>query len=317
VVQYRIFRNDDPPRLAQVWNAACTGRGAVQLRHSSPLEHYVFAKPYFDPAGLLLAMEGSTPVGFAHAGFGPTRDCRGTATDKGVICFIGVIPSHRCRGIGSELLRRCEDYMRRRGAADLYAGGMPPHNPFYLGVYGGSNSPGFLMSDLAAEPFLARHGYRPHEACQVFHCKLNHSYNVIDSRFAELRNRYDIRAQARGRPATWWQAAVLGPLEMLEFSVEEKTTHEVLGRVSVWEMDGFSHRWNESVLGLVDAEIREDMRRKGLAKYLFSQALRYLRDQYFTLAEMQVPERSEAGRKLCQSLGFKQVDTGRIYRKGT
>jgi ribosomal protein S18 acetylase RimI-like enzyme len=281
------------------------------------LEHYVFAKPYFDPAGLILAMDGPTPVGFAHAGFGPTADGSRVATDKGVICAVGVIPSQRRRGVGSELLRRCEDYMRRRGATDLYAGGMPPLNPFYWGVYGGSNSPGFLLSDAAAELFLARHGYRPHEACQVFHCKLNHSYNVFDSRFAELRNRYDIRAQARGRLSTWWQAAVLGPMEMLEFSVEEKTTHEVLGRVSVWEMEGFSHRWNESVLGLVDAEIREDMRRKGLGKYLFSQALRYLRDQYFTLAEVQVSEQSEAGRKLCQSLGFKQVDTGRMYRKST
>jgi GNAT superfamily N-acetyltransferase len=298
-----------------VWNAACTGRGSVQLRHSSPLEHYVFAKPYFEPAGLIVAMDGATTVGFAHAGFGPNAERSGLSTDKGVTCLVGVIPSHRRRGIGSELLRRCEDYLRQRGTTELYAGGMAPMNPFYLGIYGGGNSPGFLLSDAAAEPFLARHGYRTHESCQVFHCKLNHSYNVVDARFSNMRNRFDIRAQARGRPTSWWQAAILGPLEMLEFSVEEKTTHEVLGRVSVWEMEGFSHRWNESALGLVDAEVREDMRKQGLGKYLFSQALRYLRDQYFTLAELQIPERSEAGRKLCQSLGFKQVDTGRIYRK--
>jgi ribosomal protein S18 acetylase RimI-like enzyme len=315
VVQYRTFRNDDPPRLAQVWNAACTGRGTVQLRHSSPLEHFVFAKQYFDPAGLVLALDGPTPIGFAHAGFGPTSDGGKLSTDKGVICLVGVVPSHRRRGIGSELLRRCEDYLRQCGATDLYAGGMAPLNPFYLGVYGGSDSPGFLLSDAAAEPFLARHGYRTHDVCQVFHCRLNHSYNVVDARFANLRNRFDIRAQARGRPTSWWQAAVLGPSEMLEFSVEEKTTHDIFGRVSVWEMEGFSHRWNESVLGLVDVEVREDNRRQGLGKYLLSQALRYLRDQYFTLAELQVHESSEAGRRLCQSLGFKQVDTGRIYRK--
>jgi len=316
VVQYRTFRNDDPPRLAQVWNAAFTGRGSVQLRHSSPLEHHVFAKPYFDPAGLILALDGATPVGFAHAGFGPTSDGSQLSTDQGVLCMIGVIPSHRRRGIGSELLRRCEDYLRGRGAVELLAGGMPPLNPFYLGIYGGSDSPGFLLSDAAAEPFLARHGYRAQDVCHVFHCRLSHAYNVVDARFANLRNRFDIRAQARGRPASWWQAAILGPLEMLEFAVEDKTTHEIAGRVSVWEMEGFSHRWNESALGLVDVEVQEGMRRQGLAKYLLSQALRYLRDQYFTLAELQVPESNEAGRRLCQSLGFKQVDTGRMYRKG-
>src|SRR6516225_787996 len=172
--------------MAHVWNAACTGRGAVQLRHSSPLEHFVFAKPYFDPAGLILASDGAAPVGIAHAGFGATPEGDKLSTAKGVICLVGVVPSHRRRGIGSELLRRCEDYLRRRGAKELYAGGMTPLNPFYLGVYGGSNSPGFLMSEPAAEPFLARHSYRPQELCQVFHLKLNHLYNVVDPRFANL-----------------------------------------------------------------------------------------------------------------------------------
>jgi ribosomal protein S18 acetylase RimI-like enzyme len=315
VVQYRTFRNDDPPRLAQVWNAAFTERGAVHLRHSSPLEHFVFAKPYFDPAGLILAFDGEKPVGFAHAGFGPNADCSRLCHDKGVLCLVGVVPSHRRRGIGSELLRRCEDYLRRRGAAELFAGSMARLNPFYIGLYGGSDAPGVLLSDVGAEPFLARHGYRAHESRFVFHCRLSHAYNVVDARFANLRNRFDIRAQACGRPATWWQAAVLGPLELLEFSAEDKTTHDVVGSVAVWEMEGFSHRWNESALGLVDVKVREDTRRQGIAKYLLSQALRYLRDQYFTLAELQVCEGNEAGRRLCQSLGFKQVDTGRLYRK--
>ncbi|HMF11948.1 MAG TPA: GNAT family N-acetyltransferase [Gemmataceae bacterium] len=315
MVQYRTFRNDDPPRLAQVWNAALTGRGTVQLRHSSPLEHYVFAKPYFDPAGLILALDGAAPVGFAHAGFGPNEDGSRLSTDKGVTCLLGVAPSHRRRGIGSELLRRCEDYLRGRGATELFAGSMPPLSPFYLGVYGGSDAPGFLLSDASAESFLTRHGYRTHQTRLVFHCRLSHAYNVVDARFANLRNGYDIRAQARGRPATWWQAAVLGPLEMLEFTAENKTTHDAVATVSVWEMEGFSHRWNESALGLVDVEVRPDARRQGMAKYLLSQALRYLRDQYFTLAEMQVCEANEAGRRLCQSLGFKQVDAGRMYRK--
>jgi ribosomal protein S18 acetylase RimI-like enzyme len=172
-----------------------------------------------------------------------------------------------------------------------------------------------LLSDAAAEPFLARHGYRSHEVRQVFQCRLSHSYNVVDARFANLRNRFDIRAQARGRPGSWWQAAVFGPLEMLEFCVEDKTTHDILGRVCVWEMEGFSHRWNESALGLTEVEVRQDVRRQGVAKYLLSQALRYLRDQYFTLAELQVCESNEAGRRLCQSLGFKQVDTGRMFLK--
>jgi ribosomal protein S18 acetylase RimI-like enzyme len=317
VVQYRTFRNDDPPRLAQIWNGAFTARGAVQLRHSSPLEHYVFAKPYFDPAGLIIAFDEALPIGFAHAGFGPSTDGTKLSAEKGILCVVGVIPSHRRRGIGSELLRHAEDYLRRRGAAEFYAGPLAPLNPFYFGLYGGSDSSGFLLSDGAAEPFLARHGYRAFSACQVYHCRLSHSYNIADGRFAGLRNRFDIRAQPRGRPANWWQAAILGPMEMLEFSAEDKVTHQIVARASVWEMDGFSHRWNEAALGLVDVEVQENLRRQGIAKYLLSQALRYLRDQYFTLAELQVRDNDEAGKRLCAGLGFKQVDTGRSYRKQT
>src|ERR1700730_4195185 len=108
VIHYRSFRNDDPPALVQIWNEAFTGRGAVKLAHSSPLEFHVFAKPYFDPNGLILALDDRVPVGFGHAGFGPneTQSALGTAT--GVVCMLGVRPSHRRRGIGSELLRRCE-----------------------------------------------------------------------------------------------------------------------------------------------------------------------------------------------------------------
>src|SRR4051794_31423623 len=70
VVQYRTFRNSDPPRLVNVWNEAFPGRGAVRLASSTPLERYVFAKPSFAPAGLFLAEEDEC-IGFAHAGLAP------------------------------------------------------------------------------------------------------------------------------------------------------------------------------------------------------------------------------------------------------
>ena len=74
MVHYRTFRNTDPPGLAEVWNESLRGRGAVPLANSSPLEHLIFAKPYFDPAGLILAWDGDTLVGFGHAGFGVKAD---------------------------------------------------------------------------------------------------------------------------------------------------------------------------------------------------------------------------------------------------
>ena len=49
------------------------------------------------------------------------------------------------------------------------------------------------------------------------------------------------------------------------------------------------------------------------AKFLMSMLLRHLREQFFTLAEIQIPEGNDEGKKLLTVLGFNQTDTSRRY----
>src|SRR5688572_13721055 len=153
MVRYRRFSNFDPPALLQVWNEALTGRGAARLPTTTPLECHVLAKPYFDPNGLILAEEDGEVVGFVHAGFGANAAGTDLQMEKGVVCMLAVRPRFQRRGIGAELLRLSEEYLQGRGAREFFAGPHPPLNPFYLGLYGGSNLPGFLDSEPLAEPF--------------------------------------------------------------------------------------------------------------------------------------------------------------------
>lgn len=315
MIQYRHFRNDDPPGLADVWNEALTERGEVRLRHSSPLETYVFAKPYFDPAGLMVAVEDSLPVGFAHAGFGPNEAQTAVNKATGVICAIAVRPSHRRQDIGSELLHRCESYLSASGAQAIYAGPMPPLHPFYLGLYGGSDLPGFLASDAAAESFLRHHNYQVHGTTLVLHRALGEPVNIADGRFAGLRRRFELRMAHMSRAGTWWQECVQGPIEVVEFLLVDKTSGDIVARTPVWEMDGFSWRWNQPTVGILSIEVREDLRRQGLAKFLLAQLLRYLQEQFFALVEVQVNQANPAAINLCQGIGFTQVDIGRQYKK--
>jgi ribosomal protein S18 acetylase RimI-like enzyme len=315
VVTYRRFRNDDPPRLVEVWNEAFTGRGAVKLRHSSPLDNYILAKPYFDPAGLIVAEDNRVCVGFAHAGFGPNADEMALSREAGVVCLLGVRPAFRGRGIGSELLRRCETYLTDAGATSLHAGPLRPLNPFYLGLYGGSELPGFLASDVTMEPFFLGHGYRVHQTSLVYQRQLIKPVNVTDGRFAGLRQQYEVVVAPVTGIASWWQECVLGPLELIEFRLEEKPTGRVAARCRVWEMEGFSWRWNLPAVGITEVEVREDVRRRGLAKFLLAQILRYLQDQFFGVAEVHALEDNEPALRLFQGLGFEQVDVGRMYRK--
>jgi ribosomal protein S18 acetylase RimI-like enzyme len=315
VLSYRKFRNDDPPRIVDVWNEVFTGRGAVKLRHSSPLDNYILAKPYFDPNGLILAVEDNRCVGFVHAGFGPNAAQTALSREAGVSCLIGVRPSHRRHGIGSELLRRSEEYLKRAGARTLYGGPLKPLNPFYLGLYGGGELPGFLASDAAAEPFFLRHGYQVHDTALVLQRQLIKPVNVVDARFAALRQQFDVVVAPVTGITTWWQECVLGPLELIEFRLEEKASGRAAVRCRVWEMEGFSWRWNLPAVGIVDVDVREDLRRRGMAKFLLAQILRYLQEQFFGVAEVHVLQNNEQALRLFQGLGFDQVDLGRQYRK--
>jgi ribosomal protein S18 acetylase RimI-like enzyme len=314
VVEYRTFRNTDPPLLVQIWNESLTGRGAARLRHSTVLERHVLSKPYFEAAGLLIAEENGVALGFSHVGFGPNQRETQLARSIGVVCLVAVRPAFRRRGIGSELLRRAEAHLRERGAQTIEFGAAKPVNPFYFGIYGGSDQPGLLDTEGAAG-FLERRGYKGWENTIVYQRVLDQPVNIADGRFAALRRKYDVRILPRIPLGTWWQECAVGLVEPVEFRLEDKTTGKAIARANAWEMEAFSSTWNQPAVGLLDISVRDDLRRQGLAKFLLAQMLRYLQDQYFGVVEVQAAESDKTAAALFASVGFEKVDVGRAYRK--
>jgi GNAT superfamily N-acetyltransferase len=193
---------------------------------------------------------------------------------------------------------------------------LPPHNPFYFGLYGGSSTPGFLLADAAAAPFLARHGYRVDRSCQVLQRRLDSSVNIADGRFVGLRRRFDFKGGPRRGVASWWGESVVGPVELVEVLLEEKATGHVAASAAYWEMEDFGRSWNENPIGLVELEVRQDLRRQGQARFLLAQTFRYLQDQFYSLMEVQVPAENAGALALFKGLGFQAIDTGHSYRKG-
>jgi ribosomal protein S18 acetylase RimI-like enzyme len=310
VVHYRTFRNTDPPRLVDVWNQAFPGRGAVSLRNSTPLERFVLAKPYFDPAGLILAEEDNRCVGFAHSAVVDP----GNGPKQGVICMLGIRPTHRGRGIGPELLRRTEQYLLDRGAQILLAGGYDRSNPFYFGIYGGANCPGFLQSNPEAEEFFLRHGYRIHQTILILQRRLEQPVQVADPRFGVLRTQYQVCMRSPRRLKDWWQECTVGVVEPLEFRLEEKSG-VLRARALAWEMEGFSARWGWPAVGVIDFDVDPAYRRLGIGKYFLTSILKQLQDQYFHTVEVQIDETNVAAIQFLSPLGFEQVDLGRVYAK--
>jgi ribosomal protein S18 acetylase RimI-like enzyme len=311
----RSFRNDDPPRLAEIWNDALTGRGSYPLRSLSAFERCGLSKPYFDPAGLVVAEDGGVPVGFAHAGFGPTDDEARIDPTQGVVCVIAVRSSHRRQGIAAQLLAAVEKYVAGRGTKTVQAGARWPRCPFYFGMYGGSNMPGFLDSDPAIGPFLLNRGYRAGDATVVLQRRLEVPVQAADVRFLGLRRRFDVRLMPQVTIGSWWRECVYGLLEPAEFRLEDKLSGMPAARALLWEMEGFSWRWGRPSAGVLEVQVRCELRRQGMAKFILTQILRKLQDEYFGIVEAQVPERNEGALALFQSLGFERVDVGRVYLK--
>ena len=315
-MRYRHFRNADPPALVALWNEALTHRGAVELRSHTPLDTAVFNKPYFDPHGLVIAEDDAgRVVGFAHAGFGPAEDLAALDPARGIVCAVAVHPASRRKGIGTELLARCEAYLRERGATSIRAGGCRPDKPFYVGVYGGSNAGGFLRSDADAEPFFLARGYRPDRRVNVFDRRLDTPLNIVDARFGVLRRKFEAQALPQARLGSWFRECVLGPLEPFEFRLDDKATGQTAARALFWEMTDYGWRWGAPPAGVLDVQVRNDLRRQGLGKFLLAQLLRHLQEQYFAVAEVQVPEGEETAAQLFRALGFVQVDAGVSYVK--
>jgi len=315
VIQYRRFRNTDPPALVDVWNEAVTGRGSFPIRTPGLLERWMLSKPYFEPGDIILAedSESGKLAGFVLAGFGPNEEMTALST-TGVICAVVVRPDFRKQGIGRELTRRAEDYLRGRGATDVLFGSQWPNNPYLFGLYGGTNSPGILHSDTDAAPFVEKLGYQPGSQVTVFHKRLDSPLTIADSRFGVLRRRYEPQMLRTAGVGSWWQECIWGTLEPVEMRLTDRLTNMPAARAMLWELEGFSWKWNYPSAGIIDIQVRSDLRRQGLGKLLISQVLRFLQDQFFAVVELQVPNDNPSAIAMCKSLGFDVVDEGLAYR---
>jgi ribosomal protein S18 acetylase RimI-like enzyme len=279
------------------------------------LEQHLLSKVYFDPAGLILAIDDTVGVvGFVLAGFGPDESGARPSTSRGVICTIAVQPGHRRQGIGTELLHRAEAYLRGHGASTIEFGASGGAQPYGLGLYGGSEPTGTLGADSAAEALLRKHNYQVVERQAVMQRSLDTPVKVADARFVALRKHYEVRINPRPSTSAWYRECQIGPLEMIGVQLCELVGGRVVGEAWVWDMDPFVLRWRVPAAGIVGLQIDTGRRGLGLGKFLVANLLRYLQEQFFTFTEIHVPADNAAGLALVRRFGFQQIDLASVYR---
>ncbi|MBW3599289.1 MAG: GNAT family N-acetyltransferase [Planctomycetes bacterium] len=316
MIRVRPFRNTDPPLLADLWRSQSPQRRLVQPMSARLLESHVFSKPYFDRLGLLVAEgdEGRV-IGFAHAGFGPSEDLSTLSTEMGVVCLLLVAPDQSFGDIAGPLLDAAEDYLSSQGSKVIYAGGVYPLNPFYLGLYGGSELPGVLESDERSLSFYRGRGYQPADRVVVMQRELAGFRPLVDRTQMQIRRSYQIEATLDPPSSSWWEACTLGHAERTRFHLLPRAGDAPAASATFWHIEPLASSWGVHAVGVLDLEVAAEHRRRGLATFLMGESLRQLQSHGATLVEAQTMERNAPAVGLYQKLGFEQVDAGVVLRK--
>lgn len=287
----------------------------MQPATTALLEQLVFAKPYFDPAGLIIALHNDISVGFAHAGFGPNDEQSAFSTEIGTTYQLVIRSDHRDGPLGAELLGQSENYLRARGAKVIYAGGVRPLNGFYLGLYGGSELPGILVGDTAFHAACRERGYREIDRVQILQLELASFRSQINRNQRQLRR--DMVCQEIPSPPSrsWWEACTTGAFERIRFLLTRPSSCEPMADAWFWDIEPLSTAWGRPTAGMFDLNVPPDQRRKGLGTFLLGEAFERLRNRGILLIEAQTMQQNAPAIAMYTKLGFKRVDEGVMYRK--
>ncbi len=317
VMSVRSFNNSDPPALAGIWNRCQGLPGFFGPVTHQQLEQFVFGKPYFDPRSFFVACEGGVPVAFAHASPSPTL---GTVFEldpaQGMTCLIAVPQQRNRLDVIQSLLLRCEDYLQRRGATQLFVGTACPWPPFYFGLFGGFHVPGVMDPGIA--DVLSRNGYHPAYQHSLFRLDLNEYLVPPSASLARLHERVHVSPEIGALP-NWWAAACLAHHEYIDFVAREVPSSRAVARLKLRTV--FPNPHATPTAGVVCFRVTDDWRDQGLESYVLSQALEWLRNNQSAdfrgcrLVEAQVRDDEPALVEACRSHRFQESPGGVTYSK--
>ena len=113
---------------------------------------------------------------------------------------------------------------------------------------------------------------------------------------------------------TWWEAATTTGMALRRYELTSNT-EELLGSVSLWDMQPMASAWGVVAAGLLHVDIEGGKRRRGLAHYLVAEAIGDLADEGVGLVETHVAESNAAAKKLFEKLGFETAEHGIIFSR--
>ena len=304
--------------MTRLWNLAAPRVATSHPLRVHELDAHAFGNANFEAAGLIVAERDGRIAGFAHAGFGPDFPVPPglpfrLSYEVGTTAMMVVEP-----GLGDEvaigLFAAAEDYLRSRGARVLYAGGLFPLNPFYWGIYGGSEGSGILSDHQAFHRAALASGYVPAGETVLLEADLGQP-EPRDPRTVLIRRQTQMEFIEDVLPSHWWQNLAIGEFPLTDARLVAKSDGSVVAHAATWEMRWFGREEGRVRCGLLDLHVPTEHRRKGYARFLIGEIFRRARSNLIHCVEVQTSAENQPALALYQSTGFVPIEQATLYRK--
>lgn len=212
------------------------------------------------------------------------------------------------------LIVAAERSLRSRGAEVFYAGGHAPMDPFYRGLYGGSEFSGVLDSHAAFGRAVVRAGYQAVASTIVLEVDLARP-DARDPKAPLLRRQARLDFVDDARLPGWWDALALGLFRPSQYTLVEKMLNVAVARAWTWEIaGGVGVSDGRSRTALIDLEVAPEFRRKGFGRHLVAEIVRRARSQGSDILTVQTSSENAPALALYASLGFEPIDSTTLYR---
>ena len=318
MIHYRHFINTDPPLIVSVWNQQEVLDGQISELTALMCEKHLFSKPYFDPAGLILAFrqidDRVEVAGFVHAGFSKNESGADIDRSQGVIATLKVLEGPEKSAVAFGLIQQACEYLAVSGATTVHAGSCFPHAPFYMGLYGGSEVPGVLEHDSNFVTACMSNQFVQQDRIIVWQRSLK-TFRPIGGRSQlAIRRKYRINTVADLTPRTWWANCTVGISQRERLSIFNKVDQAVCGDVTLWDMKPMYDDVARA-RGIYGLNISEELRRSGIATFLLGEALKQAMQDGTELVEAQTRESESGVGKVFQKLGFEPKYRGLLLTR--